>query len=162
MAIGLIFGSCNPFAPSLERVFIDRNKLLGDRRSINGLFNYFRNTYELRDTLLYGKMLAQDYRFTWFDFSNNNQVFWDRDQEMLSAWKMFRSVKNVNLIWNNYVFADTLRQDTLAEVERYFNLVIVQDDQTIFRGTGSARLLLVRHDKTSEWRIKDWFDKSDF
>lgn len=160
LALGLI--CCNPFAPALDATLTDRNTVLGDRRSIKGMFEYFRNTYELRDSLLYGRMITRDFRFTFFDFANNNLVYWDRDQEMQATFNMFRSVKSVSLIWNNYVSTDTVNNDTLAQAQRYFNLTIVQDDQNIFRGTGSAQLTFVRANRESEWRIKSWYDRSDF
>lgn len=116
----------------------------------------------MRDSLLYGRMIARDFRFTYFDFNNNNLNFWDRDQEMMTTYNMFRSVKSVSLIWNNYVVADTSLSDTLASAERYFNLTIVQDENTVLRGTGSAQLTLTRSGPQEEWRIKSWFDKSDF
>lgn len=162
LGAGWLVAGCNPFAPGLSDIVIDRNALLGDRRSVDGLFKYFRNTYELRDSLLYGRMLARDFRFVYFDFANNNQTFWGRDQEMMTTYNMFRRTRQVTLIWNNYVYADTTLSDTLASVERYFNLTIVQDDATIYRGTGSARLILSRPERSSPWFIKEWFDKSDF
>jgi hypothetical protein len=157
----LLANGCNPFAPALDDAIIDRSKLLGDRRTVKGLFEWFRNSYEMRDTLIYGQMLAPDFRFTYKNFANNNDEYWDRASEMRSAYNMFRSVKNTSLQWNNYVYADTLTSDSIASVERYFNLNIVQDEQNVFRGTGSARLLLKR-DANGEWQISDWYDKSDF
>jgi hypothetical protein len=126
------------------------------------MFEYFRNTYELRDSLLYGRMIAKEFRFTFFDFANNNLVYWDRDQEMQATYKMFRSVKSVSLIWNNYVTTDTSSNDTLVQAQRYFNLTIVQDDQNIFRGTGSAQLTFYRAHPEDEWKIRTWYDRSDF
>lgn len=162
LCLGAVLTTCNPFAPALDPTLTDRNTVLGDRRSINGLFEYFRNTYELRDSLLYGRMIARDFRFTFFDFGNNNLVYWDRDQEMQATYKMFRSVKSVSLIWNNYVTTDTLLSDTLAQAQRYFNLTIVQDDQNIFRGTGFAQLTFYRKNPADEWQIRSWYDRSDF
>lgn len=153
---------CNPFAPRLEEITLDQDKLLGNPKTIKGFFEWFRNSYELRDTLLFGKMLAPDFRFTYVDFTNNVENYWDREVEMRSASAMFKKVKSTSLQWNNYVYADTSYSDTAASVERYFNLVIVQDDQTIFRGTGSARLQLIRKNKQEPWRIRNWYDKSDF
>ena len=167
IALGVVWGcgmfiSCNPFAPALDLTPIDRNALFGDRRSVDGLFKYFRNSYEARDSLLYGQMISPDFRFVFFDFNNNNNVFWGRDQEMNSTYKLFKGVRQVNLVWNNYVFADTSRFDTVAQVERYFNLTIVQDEQNIFRGTGSAFLELTRPAAGTEWKIREWQDRSDF
>jgi len=161
-AFVFIMSACNPFAPGLDNGLIDRNKLIGDRRTIDGLFDYFKNTYEMRDSLLYGKLLAREFKFTFFDFNTNNQIFWGRDQEMLTTYNMFKQVKQVSLIWNNYTAIDTSASDTLASVERFFNLTIVQDDQRILRGTGRARLTLKRSQRGDFWFIKDWYDNSDF
>jgi len=60
------------------------------------------------------------------------------------------------------VYADTLNSDTSASVERYFNVTVVLDDQSIFRSTGSARIVLRRKSKFDFWQIVTWFDKSDF
>ena len=116
----------------------------------------------MRDSLLYGKLLAREFKFTFFDFNTNNQIFWGRDQEMLTTYNMFKQVKQVSLIWNNYTAIDTSASDTLASVERFFNLTIVQDDQRILRGTGRARLTLKRSQRGDFWFIKDWYDNSDF
>jgi hypothetical protein len=60
----LFLAACNPFAPRLEDVVADRNQVLGNRKSVAGLFDWFRSSYELRDTLLYGQMLARDFQFS--------------------------------------------------------------------------------------------------
>ncbi|SFC26144.1 hypothetical protein SAMN05421780_10453 [Flexibacter flexilis DSM 6793] len=161
--LGLMLGqSCNPFAPSLDDAVIDRAALLGNRQTVKGMFEWFRNSYELRDTLMYGQIIGQNFKFTYKNFANNNDEYWDRASEMRSTSNMFRSVKSTTLQWTNYVIADTLYSDTLASVERYFNLTIVQDDQNIYRGTGSAKLTLVRNKFSNDWQIVDWYDKSDF
>jgi hypothetical protein len=154
--------SCNPFAPGLDEISIDRNKLLGDRSTLPGFFDWFRNAYELRDSTLYGQIIGNDFRFAFLDFSKNVETYWDRDVEMKTTHNMFRNVKQASLQWNNYVYADTSLSDTIASVERYFNITIVQDDQNIFRGTGSARLLLKRSARGQPWRISAWYDRSDF
>ena len=153
---------CNPFAPSLEDVVADRNQVLGNRKSIAGLFEWFRSSYELRDTLLYGQMLARDFQFSYFDFTNNNTIYWDRDMDMRTTYNLFRSAQSTSVQWQHYVYADTTASDTLAAVERYFNVTIVLDDQSIFRSTGSARLSMRRRNKNDFWQIVSWFDKSDF
>jgi hypothetical protein len=158
----LVFlAACNPFAPALEDIVVDKNAVLGNRKTISGMFEWFRSSYELRDTLLYGQMLARDFQFSYLDFTNNNLVYWDRDIDMRTTYNLFRAAKSASVQWQHYVSADTL-SDTLVGMERYFNVTIVLDDQQIFRSTGSARLKMRR--KTSEdfWQIISWFDKSDF
>jgi hypothetical protein len=158
----LMLSGCNPFAPKLDDVVVDRNQVLGNRKSVSGLFDWFRSSYELRDTLLYGQMLARDFQFSYLDFTNNNTVYWDRDIDMRTTYNLFRAAKSTTVQWQHYVYADTLANDTVASVERYFNVTVVLDDQSIFRSTGSARMVLRRPDKESFWQIASWFDKSDF
>ena len=158
----VLFTSCNPFAPALEDLTVDRNQVLGNRKHIAGLFDWFRSAYELRDTLLYGQMLARDFQFSYFDFANNNTLYWDRDIDMRTTYNLFRSAKSTSVQWQHYVYADTASSDTLASVERYFNVTIVLDDQSIFRSTGSARMGLRRRNREDFWQIVSWFDKSDF
>lgn len=153
---------CNPFAPRIDDIPVDRNQVLGNRKYISGLFDWFRASYELRDTLLYGQMLAPGFQFSYLDFANNNTLYWDRDIDMRSTYNLFRAAKSTSVQWQHYVYADTLTSDSLASVERYFNVTVVLDDQSIFRSTGSARLLLRRSGKDGFWQILTWFDKSDF
>lgn len=156
------FAGCNPFAPRLEDLVVDRNAVLGNRKYVSGLFDWFRSAYELRDTLLYGQMLARDFQFSYLDFTNNNMVYWDRDIDMRTTYALFRAAKTTSVQWQHYVNADTLASDTTANVERYFNVTVVLDDQQIFRSTGSARILLKRRFRDDNWQIVSWFDKSDF
>lgn len=154
--------ACNPFAPTLDDAVTDPNKLLGDRTQVNGFFEWFRNSYQLRDSTLYGQILAPDFKFTYFDFTNNTEISWNRDVEINTTYKLFRGVRSTTLQWNQYILADTAFSDTLAITERAFNLVINQDDATIYRGVGSARIVLTRKHKTESWKMQSWYDKSDF
>jgi len=162
LALAWMCSTCNPFAPKLEDVVVDRNQVLGNRKSIAGLFDWFRSSYELRDSLLYGQILARDFQFSYLDFTNNNIVYWDRDIDMRTTYNLFRAAKSTSLQWQHYVYADTLGNDTAANVERYFNVTVVLDDQSIFRSTGSARIKLKRPTPADFWQIQSWFDKSDF
>lgn len=158
----IFLAACNPFAPTLDDAVTDPNKLLGDRTTVNGFFEWFRNSYQIRDSTLYGQLLAKDFKFTYFDFSNNTEVNWNRDVDMLTTHKLFRGVRSTSLQWNQYITADTTFSDTLAIAERAFNLTINQDDATIYRGVGSARIVLVRKTKAEPWKMRSWYDKSDF
>ena len=153
---------CNPFAPGLDDAVTDPNKLLGDRTKIDGFFDWFRSAYQLRDSTLYGQIVAPGFTFTYFDFRNNTEVKWTRDVEMNATHKLFRNVRSTTLQWNQYIVADTALSDTLAVVERAFNLSINQDDATVYQGVGSARLVLVRKRKGDPWKMRSWYDKSDF
>ncbi|HSI91742.1 MAG TPA: hypothetical protein VK927_11535, partial [Adhaeribacter sp.] len=151
-----------PFAPGLDDAVTDPKKLLGDRTQVTGFFEFFRNSYQLRDSTLYGQLLAPDFKFTYFDFTNNTEVNWTRDVEINTTYKLFRGVRSTTLQWNQYILADTAISDTVAIAERAFNLTINHDDVTVYRGIGSARLVLVRKSATDNWKMRSWYDKSDF
>lgn len=153
---------CNPFAPGLEQIRPDRVGLLGDRRTVKGFFEWFRNSYEMRDTSLYGQILAPDFVFTSRDFATGNNNQWDRDTEMRITTNMFRQIRSTNLVWTWFKVADTVGADTLASVERYFNLSVQLDDASSYTGTGTARLTLVRPDTNSPWQVRTWVDIRDF
>ncbi|MDX5348687.1 MAG: hypothetical protein LPK19_15740, partial [Hymenobacteraceae bacterium] len=103
---GTALPACNPFSPGLDDVLADQSKLMGDRRTVDGFFEWFRNSYQLRDSTLYGQILAPNFRFTFFDFSNNTEVSWDRGTEIHTTYKMFRSVRSTSLQWNQYIQID--------------------------------------------------------
>jgi len=153
--------SCNPFAPALDP---DAAKptALGDRRTVQGFFEYFRNAYQLRDSTLYGHLLTRDFTFTYTNFADNTLQTWTRDVDVLTTYRLFRGIRSATLQWNQYIDADTARSDTVAVVERAFNLVINQDDENVYRGVGTARLELRRGNRAEPWRMRSWFDKSDF
>ena len=153
---------CNPFAPTLDDELANPESVLGNRRYINGFFEWFRNSYIQRDSAMYGKILAPDFVFTYINFENSTEESWDRNVEINTTHNLFRNVRSINLQWNQYADVDTLTYDTLARVERNFNLVITQDDNNVFRGVGSALLILRRDNPTDYWRMKSWYDKSDF
>ncbi len=158
----LVVSACNPFAPSLDEVQLNQEEILGNRRTINGFFEWFRNSYELRDSTMYGRLLAPEFTFTYLNFQNSTEESWDRNVEMQTTFNLFRGVKSINLQWNQYIELDTITYDTLARAERSFNLIITQDDNNIYRGVGSALLILRRDSPTGYWRMQSWYDKSDF
>ncbi|RYZ44728.1 MAG: hypothetical protein EOP49_26560 [Sphingobacteriales bacterium] len=116
---------------------INREDIFGDRRRIDGFFEWFRNSYELRDSTMYGRLLAPEFKFTYLNFENSTEESWDRNVEMQSTYNLFRGTKSITLQWNNFIELDTISFDTLARAERSFNLVIY-------------------------WRMQSWYDKSDF
>ena len=156
-----LLAACNPFAPGLDP---DAAKptALGDRRTVQGFFEYFRNAYQLRDSTLYGQLLTRDFTFTYTNFADNTQQVWTRDVDVLTTYRLFRGIRSASLQWTQYIEADTARADTAAVVERAFNLIINQDDENVYRGIGTARIELVRPDRAAPWRMRRWFDKSDF
>ncbi|UOQ51321.1 hypothetical protein [Hymenobacter cellulosivorans] len=159
----LLLAACNPFAPALDDVPTDPNKLLGNPVTVQGFFERFRASYQLRDSTLYGQLLARPFTFTFRDFANNVDRSWNRDVEVNTTYRLFQAARTANLQWTQYLpTSDTAFSDTLAYVERSFSLTIEQRDNQTFTGAGSARLVLVRKSRQDPWRMRSWYDRSEF
>ncbi len=152
---------CNPFAPAYDAEGLGDRNLLGDPTTVDGYFQLFKNSYELRDTTLYGRLFAQDFIFTYYDFEQGQEISWDRATEMNISFNLFRSVRLIILDWNYYIQLDTSLVSE-ALVIRSFNLYIEQDDELAFNGTGRARFRLKRDEPGDPWKAVSWFDDSDF
>jgi hypothetical protein len=156
----LLITSCNPFAPKYDPNGFLSNTLLGNRNTVDGIFQFFKSSYELRDTVLYGKMFSQDFIFTYYDFEQSVPISWDRAQELNTTYNLFRNTQQIILDWNYYVQKDTTPLE--ASIIRSFNLTIVQNDNSVLTGTGRARFNLRRVKTEDPWEIYFWFDDSDF
>lgn len=156
----LFFSACNPFSPKLDQESLKDKIIPHSRKSVDGLFGYFKNAYEARDTSMYGLLFSQDFTFSYFDFDANVPISWDRSTELNTTYRLFRNTEQITLDWNFYVQKDTT--ETEASVVRSFNLTIVQNSQSIFTGTGRARFRLRRASAEDDWQIWYWFDDSDF
>ena len=164
-AIGLMLTvpACNPFAPALNEVPSDENALLGNPATVRGFFDRFRAAYQLRDSTLYGQLLSPRFRFTYHDFAANVDRSWTRDVDANTTYRLFQAARSTNLQWTQYLpSSDTLTADTLAHVERSFLLTIEQRDNERFSGSGTARLVLVRKNRNDPWRMRSWYDRSEF
>ena len=159
----LLVPACNPFAPALDEVPTDQNQLLGNPVHVRGFFDRFRAAYQLRDSTLYGQLLSPKFRFTYRDFSANVDRSWTRDVDANTTYRLFRAARSTNLQWTQYLpGSDTLSSDTLANLERSFLLTIEQRDNERFSGSGTARLVLVRKNRNDPWRMRSWYDRSEF
>lgn len=152
--------ACNPFSPALDKEGLNNVAQQASRKTIDGVFQFFKTAYETRDTSLYGKLFSQDFVFSYYDFDANVAVNWDRAQELNTSQKLFKNTEQITLDWNYYVQKDSTELE--ASVVRSFNLTIVQNAQNIFTGTGRARFRMRRADAQSDWQIWYWFDDSDF
>ena len=163
LAVGAVLAGCNPFAPGLDDMPTDPNQLLGNPVTVRGFFDRFRSAYQLRDSTLYGQLLDRRFTFTYRDFAANVDRTWNRDVEISTTYKLFRAARTANLQWTQYLpTTDTLFSDTLVYGERSFQLSIEQRDNQQFQGAGSARLVLVRKQKGDPWRMRSWYDRSEF
>lgn len=134
--------------------------VLGDQRTFEGVFQNFRYSYILKDTLAFGRLLAKDFTFIYRDYERNIDVSWGRDEEMISTNGLFQNSQQLDLVWNEIIISagDTL----LSDVSRGFNLTITFNPNDIIRIDGRVNLRLNRPSTADVWTIQRWRDESNF
>ncbi|MCS6807597.1 MAG: hypothetical protein NZ661_02155 [Candidatus Kapabacteria bacterium] len=154
-----MLSSClNPFAPRLA--LSSDGTLLGDQRTIEGVFQNFRYAYIFKDTLTYGQLLDPNFVFIYRNYERNVDASWGRDEEMFSTNGLFRTAQALDLVWNEIIFASG---DSLStNIQRGFNLTVTFNVNDIIRLDGRVNLGLVREKPSDVWRIRRWRDESNF
>jgi len=157
----LLTGGClNPFAPRFDETGGPSGSILGDQKTVEGVFQNFRYSYTFRDTTIYSQLLAPDFVFVYRDFERGLDVSWGRDEDMRTTHGLFLNVQNLDLVWNNIIsFAgDSLK----SSVTRGFNLTVTFNPNFIERVDGYANLTLERRGMGDIWKITRWRDESNF
>ena len=96
-ALALILAGCvNPFAPELRG---PTGKLWSDASDIGGLLENFKTAYELGDSLQYADCLDERFQFKYFDVDLNRTESWLRETDLRATVRLFRSFRQINLIW---------------------------------------------------------------
>jgi hypothetical protein len=151
---------CNPFAPALDEDANSNNFMSADQKTIEGLFQNFKYAYIFKDTLLYGKLLSDDFTFLYRNYEKAIDESWGRDEDLQITNRMFLSSQNLDLVWNE-IFSQT-GDSTSLNVIRFFNLTITFNINDIVRIDGKVNLTLSRSDQNQIWRIRSWRDESNF
>jgi len=63
---GLLNSCINPFAPA--RIDSDLDISLGDQTTVQGFFQCFAYAYNMRDTVVYGSLLGDDFIFSYRNY----------------------------------------------------------------------------------------------
>ena len=157
-----LLASCNPFAPELDTNLDVGASVLGDPRTVDGVFQNVKYAYAFRDTTIYGQLLGPDYTFIFRDYDRGVDVTWGRDEEMRVTLGLFRNVQRLDLVWNNIISLSTDSTNTRSVVNRNFNLTVTFNPSDILRVDGYVNLVLVRRQEESPWEILRWRDESNF
>ena len=158
--ISILAISCNPFAPSLDDGNSDINSLFGDQTTVEGFFQNFKYSYSMKDTLLYGRLLDENFVFVYRDYEQGIDVSWSRSEEMRITYRLFRYAQSNEIIWNSYFYMDG---DSInLNVVRNFNLSIIFNANDIYRVDGKVNLVLSRDNAENPWKIKNWRDESNY
>ncbi len=155
----MLLGCTNPFAPKLADID-NHNNILGDQTKIEGVFKNFRYAYIFKDTLVYGNLLADDFRFTFRNYEKGVDESWGRQEDMLTTSRLFMATQNIDLVWNdiNLEIGDSLTKD----ISRGFNLSIVFSPTDAINISGRVNMRLNRLSVNDVWKIVNWRDESTF
>ena len=152
--------SCtNPFAPALA-TDSGNAPILGDQRTIEGVFQNFRFAYVFKDTVTYGKLLDRSFTFVYRNYDKGIDVTWGRDEDMLATYGLFTAAQQLDLVWNDVVASEG--DDLNQSISRGFNLTITFSPTDIIRAQGRVNLLLQRSDPSVVWKIVRWRDESNY
>ncbi len=158
----LLLAACNPFAPSFDDSPLGGDSILGDQRTVEGVFQNIKYAYTFKDTTIYGQMIASDYVYVFRDYERVVDVSWGRDEEMRITSELFRNVQRIDLVWNNIIAESADSTNTRASVSRNFNLTVTFSTSDIIRVDGYVTLSLVRFAAADPWMLARWRDESNF
>ncbi len=152
-------GCNNPFAPALNNGTFNSG-FLGDQTTTDGIFQNWKYAYQFKDTMVYGNLLDDNFIFIYKNNDKGIDQTWNREQEMLTTYRLFAAAQNMDLVWNESVisFGDT----TFREISRGFSLRVVFSPSDIIQVQGRATVELIRPTSLSNWKIKSWRDESNF
>lgn len=152
-------GCVNPFAPGLADVS-GVEDIIGDQRTVEGLFQNFRYSYMFKDTLVYGSLLADDFRFIFRDFDKGIDESWGRDEDMRTTFRLFQATQSLDLNWNDVV--TTVGDTVLQDISRGFNLTVIFSPTDVVTVFGRVNLRITRENTQTPWKISQWRDESNF
>jgi hypothetical protein len=156
----LLSGCKNPFAPSFDEESGNGYTTISDQKTIEGVFQNFQYAYTFKDTTIYGKVISDDFIFTYRDYDLGFDVSWGREEEMKTTYGLFQNSQRLDLIWNNIILSSV---DTLsANIVRGFNLTITFNPTDVIRIDGRVNVALGRETDKSRWQITRWIDESNF
>jgi hypothetical protein len=115
----------------------------------------FATAYELRDSLAYSELLAEDFQFQYYDAQLQRLEGWYRETDLRATSRMFRSFNNISLIWGTLpVGEDTVSVfDTPVDIRVQYQLVLDELSPVI----GFARFTLYKPEG-DRFRIILWQD----
>lgn len=157
--IAVVYGCTNPFAPKFNEDAVG-GPPISDQTEISGVFQNFQYAYTFRDTTIYGRLISDDFVFTYRDYDQGFDISWGRDEEMRTTYGLFQNSQRLDLIWNNIIL---ITEDSLsANVVRSFNLTITFNPTDVVRVDGRVNLSLRKDLVSEKWKITNWIDESNF
>jgi hypothetical protein len=153
-----VLGGCNPFAPTVDDSLPENP--FGDTKTIDGFFQAFRFSYQFKDTLIYGKLIGQDFTFSYRNFDKGLDFEWGRSEEMRTTGSLFETAQTLDLLWGNIL--DSSGTDIIYDITRAFSLNVTLNPGDILHVDGRAIFHLERPTKDDPWLALRWRDESNF
>ncbi|MCX7908133.1 MAG: hypothetical protein N2560_01260 [Ignavibacteria bacterium] len=162
IAFTLFFGlnSCiNPFSPKLIED-ASNESILTDQKTIEGVFQNFRYSYNFKDTVVYSKLLSEDFVFVFRNYDVGVDRSWGKSEDVKSTYGLFQAATNIDLIWNDsyLVIGDSVEKN----IQRGFTLTIVFSTSDVIRLQGKGNFKLRFNPVDSIWQITYWRDDTYF
>jgi hypothetical protein len=148
----VLAGCANPFAPSLRGT---TSSLWTDASTVGKLLQNFTTAYELRDSLEYSELLADDFQFQYYDAQLQRTDGWYRETDLRTTARMFRSFDNITLIWGSLPNgqSELATADSVIEVQVQYQLILDELSPvigfarfTLFKPTGDRFRILLWQD----------------
>lgn len=156
----LHFSACiNPFAPTKLEYDINQTNL-GDQKTIDGFFQNFLYAYNFKDTVVYGKLLNDDFVFSYRNYDQGIELSWSRPEDMLTTYRLFNAAQNLDFIWNEIITQEG--DDLNRTITRSFNLTITFSPTDIVRIYGRVYFVLKRQTLNDIWKLAFWRDDSNY
>ncbi len=161
LLIIIVYCCTNPFAPRLEE-YQGETPILGDQKTIEGLFKNFSYSYIMKDTVVYGELLANNFTFIYRNYDREPVVdeAWGRDIDMITTYRLFQATQRLDLVWNEI---NSIIQDSLTAVlSRSFTLDVVFSPDDKFQLQGKASFKLIKENNNAPWKIVQWRDVTNY
>ncbi len=152
------FTSCtNPFAPKLAD-YEEGGSVLGDQRTEEGIFTNFSYAYKMKDTVVYGKLLDDNFTFIYRNYDREPVVdeSWGRDIDMITTYRLFNATQRLDLVWNEVSFK--IKDSLKMIISRSFALDVVFSADDRFKLQGKATFTLIKSNEDAPWKIQEWRD----
>ena len=153
----ILYGCTNPFAPALVE---GTHEIITDQKTIDGVFENFRYAYIFKDTLVYGKLLKDNFTFTYHNYEKNVDVSWGRSEDMITTYGLFSAAQTLELIWNQVVIS--IGDSSRMNITRGFILKINFNSSYSEEINGRVNLIIARESPGKIWQIERWIDESNF
>jgi hypothetical protein len=155
--------SCtNPFAPKIAD-YNDDMAILGDQRTIEGLFKNFSYAYKMKDTVVYGQLLDDDFTFIYRNYDSEPVVnrAWGRDVDMMTTYKLFHATQRLDLVWNEIHSLQSFSDSLKVVLSRSFTLDVIFSADDKYQFQGKATFSLSKKNEQSPWKINQWDDETN-